>query len=163
MANPKGPPKSYHQRRVQASVRKIREALDRLVRGHPAHKGLQDKRYKINVATVAEEAGVSRSTVYQNPDLVAEIKRRASSEPRSDRRRSSEDKIEEQRQEIEHLTAEKRRLATKNATLVQRARSAEKEAARQKKRADKLDEEKQDLTRQLSKLRQPTAIHGGTE
>jgi chromosome segregation ATPase len=149
-------PAEYYRERMERSRRAITDALDRLVKGHPTHRDLKDTRYKITVTSVAKEANVSRTTIHAYPDLHERINEHKKQKVASANTATKDDKIAELKERVAELETERRKLATQNAALVKRADDAEQ-------KAERLEREKQDLTRQLSKLRQPTAIQGGQE
>ena len=72
--------------------RKLRDALDRLVKGTPRDGSLQERRYQLSVASLAREAGVARNAIYTNHRAMIEV-----------------------------LKTEQRRLVTENAALLKRA------------------------------------------
>ena len=66
------------EKRLRNTERKLREALERLVKGLPTHPDLQKRPYRLSIATLAREARVGRNAVYTNHRPIIEELRRAS-------------------------------------------------------------------------------------
>lgn len=62
----KTPALTPHEKRLRNTDRKLREALERLVKGLPTHPDLQKRSYRLTVATLAREARVGRNAIYTN-------------------------------------------------------------------------------------------------
>src|SRR5208283_3468700 len=58
-----------HEKRLRNTDRKLREALERLVKGMPTHPDLQKRSYRLTIATLAHEARVGRNAIYTNHRL----------------------------------------------------------------------------------------------
>jgi hypothetical protein len=123
-----------HEKRLRNTDRKLREALERLVKGLPTHPDLQKRSYRLTVATLAREARVGRNAIYTNHrSMIDELR------PASDRRivpeklAAWEDKLAQQRALIQVLQIEERRMVTENAVLLKRILEAETEVERQKR------------------------------
>ena len=101
----------YRARR-EATEARLREALERLVKGIPTNAELRRRRgYRLTVQTLAMEAAVSRNAIYTNHRGMLEALEAA----------KREDKIAELRAIIRGQVREIRQLATENATLLLRA------------------------------------------
>ncbi len=121
----------YQKRRLETE-RKLREALERLVKGLPTHPALEKGAYRLTVTTLAREARVGRNAIYANHRSIIEELRHASRQRVvPDRLVTWEDKLAQQRSLIQVLQIEERRLVTENAVLLKRVLEAEAEAARQ--------------------------------
>jgi hypothetical protein len=82
----KMPALTPHEKRLRNTDRKLREALERLVKGLPTHPDLQKRSYRLTVATLAREARVGRNAIYTNHrSMIDELRRAtiAGSSPRS--------------------------------------------------------------------------------
>lgn len=66
-----------YEKRRQETHRKLRDALDRLIKGTPQHGSLQDRRYTLSVASLAREAGVARNAIYTNHRSMIDALRQA--------------------------------------------------------------------------------------
>ena len=117
---------AYAKRR-SATERKLREALERLIKGLPTHPDLKAGRYRVTVATLAKEARIARSAIYANhQSLLADIEAATTADTHIIA--SWPDKVSEQRAVIARMKADARRLLTENAALLKRALDAEAEA-----------------------------------
>lgn len=148
---PAAPVTPYEDRR-QVTAGKLRDALDRLVRGVPEHPSLCDRPYRLTVATLAREAGVGRNAIYTNHRGILEAlaeagKRRAV----PDALTAVDKKLAEQRSIIAALQLQLRQLATENAGLLRRAVEAER-------RAERADQRNAQMTREIDALRRPVAL-----
>lgn len=116
----------YEARRAETED-KLREALARLERRVPTHPELKGRAYRLNVSTLALEAGVSRNAIYDNHKWVLEDLRRAGErqEGMPERIVTANDKIAELKKHLRNRESEIRQLATQNASLLQRALDAE--------------------------------------
>ena len=65
-----------YEKRLQETDRKLRDALDRLVKGTPRDGSLQERRYPLSVASLAREAGVARNAIYTNHRAMIDVVRR---------------------------------------------------------------------------------------
>ncbi len=132
-----------YEKRLQQTDRKLRDALDRLIKGTPNDAALQDRRYQLSVANLAREAGVARNAIYTNHRAMIEALRQAAQRRIvPDKLESWEDKLAQQRAVIDVLRVEQRRLVSENAALLKRAMDAEAEAARHQRRNARLLKER---------------------
>lgn len=123
-----------HEKRLRNTDRRLREALDRLVKGLPTHSDLQKRSYRLTVTTLAREARVGRNAIYTNHRQIIEELRRASERKIIPEKLAAwEDKIAQQRALIQVLQIEERRMVTENAVLLKRVLEAETEVERQKR------------------------------
>ncbi|WP_269274629.1 hypothetical protein [Sinorhizobium psoraleae] len=74
----KTPALTPHEKRLRNTDRKLREALERLVKGLPTHPDLQKRSYRLTIATLAREARVGRNAIYTNHRSMIDELRRAS-------------------------------------------------------------------------------------
>jgi hypothetical protein len=122
------------EKRLRNTSRKLREALERLVKGLPTHPDLQKRSYSLTVATLAREARVGRNAIYVNHRPIIEELRRASDRKILPEKLATwEDKLAQQRSLIQILQIAERRLVTENAVLLKRILEAETEVERQKR------------------------------
>ncbi len=128
------PALSPYEKRIRSTDRKLREALERLVKGLPTHPVLQKRSYRLTVTTLAHEARVGRNAIYTNHRAMIEELRKAERQRIvPDKLAAWEDKFAQQRSLIQILQLEERRLVTENAVLLKRILEAEDEAARHKR------------------------------
>jgi hypothetical protein len=140
-----------HEKRLRNTDRKLRDALERLVKGLPTHPDLQKKPYRLNVAALAREARVGRNAIYTNHRLMIEELRRADNHRIiPDKLAAWEDKLAQQRSLIQVLQLEERRLVTENAVLLKRIPEAEAEAAKQKRRNARLITERDQVLKPIA-------------
>lgn len=121
---------SQYEKRRDATEEILRQALERLKKGNPTHPQFQQRRYRLNVSTLAKEAGTSRNVIYDNhrgvlKDLRAAAERR--SKVTSERVATADDKIAKLQKIICELKRMVRQLATNNAVLQARVLDAERE------------------------------------
>ena len=138
-------PMTHYEKRRLATLKRVEEALDRLIKGYPTHEGLKDSLCRITVTTVAKEARVSRNTVYALPNIVERIEKIAEQWDPASRPPTKDDKIDELRHINKDQQVQLRQLATENAILLKRTMAAEKETA-------KLDKAHQHLTKKYRKI-----------
>ena len=138
----KMPALTPHEKRLCNTDRKLREALERLVKGLPTHPDLQKRSYRLTVATLAREARVGRNAIYANHrdilDALIQARRRQSV---PDRITTMGDTLAEQRGVIDNMQQQIRQVVTENAGLLQRAIEAERRAERAERRSAQLTEE----------------------
>jgi len=105
---------------ANATEKEIRNALIRLKHGRPK---VVDKKRKISISALAEEAGVSDSTIHNRyPEVAAEVREIIGKEHKTQREKNEQLKSEklknkELREYIEQLESDIRRLTSINATL----------------------------------------------
>lgn len=134
-----GPKLSPYEKRLQATDRKLREALDRLVCRTPSDASFQDQRYPLSVASLAREAGVARNTIYTNHRaMIDDLRQAARLQSVPSKLETWQDKLAQQRAAIDLLKAEQRRLVTENAALLKRAIDAEALAERHQRQHARL-------------------------
>lgn len=140
-----------YEKRLQETDRKLRDALDRLVKGTPRDASLQARRYGISVASLAREAGVARNAIYTNHRAMIDALRQAAQRRVVPSRLESwEDKLAQQRAVIDVLKTEQRRLVTQNAGLLKRAIDAEAAAARHQRQNASLVKERDAVHRPIA-------------
>ena len=128
-----------YEKRLQETARKLRDALDRLVKGTPRHGSLQERRYQLSVASLAREAGVARNAIYTNHRAMIDALRQAAQQRVVPSKLEGwEDKLALQRAVIDVLKTERRRLVTENAALLKRAIDAEAGAVRHQRQNARL-------------------------
>ncbi|WP_136659228.1 hypothetical protein [Nitratireductor sp. XY-223] len=122
------------EKRLRNTDRKLRDALERLVKGLPTHPKLQRRPYRLTVATLAREARVGRNAIYTNHrSIIEELHRANDRKVVPEKLAAWEDKLAQQRSLIQVLQIEERRLVTENAVLLKRTLKAEAEVERQKR------------------------------
>ncbi|WP_026002414.1 hypothetical protein [Sphingobium xenophagum] len=148
------PPNPYEKRRA-GTDRKLRAALERLIEQRPSHPVLQNG-YRLEVATLAREAGVGRNAIYTNHRSVIDALKLAAARAHPKAAESLEEKVVELRAVIREMQANERKLLTQNAALLQRATSAEADAERYRRQNARLAAARNDATR-------PIPIGAGTQ
>jgi AcrR family transcriptional regulator len=105
-----------------ATETSLRNALIRLKHGRPK---IVDKKRKISISALAEEAGVSDSTIHNRyPEIAAEVRELIGKEHKAQRDdkhealKSEKAKGRTQRDSIEMLESDIRKLTSINATLL---------------------------------------------
>jgi hypothetical protein len=142
---------SLYEKRLCDTDQKLRDALERLVKGLPTHPALQKHAYRLDVTTLAREARVGRNAIYTNHQSIIEELRHANQKKViPDKLAAWEDKIAQQRSLIHIMQIEERRLVTENAILLKRALEAEEEAARQKRHNARLIAERDAVLRPIA-------------
>ena len=103
-----------------ATRKELRNALIRLKHGRPK---VVDKKRKISILTLAEEAGVSDSTIHNRyPDIAAEVRsiigtdHRLQRDEKNDMLKLEKEKNKQLRNQIEQLELDVRKLASINAS-----------------------------------------------
>lgn len=145
-----------YEKRRQETDRKLRDALDRLVKGTPRDASLQQQSYQFSVASLAREAGVARNAIYTNHRAMIDALRQAAQQRMVPSKLESwEDKLAQQRAVIDVLKIEQRQLVTENAALLKRAIDAETAAARHERQNVRLLKERDDARRPISLVPRP--------
>lgn len=145
-----------HEKRLRNTNRKLRDALERLVKGLPTHPDLQKQPYRLTVATLAREARVGRNAIYTNHrSMIDELRRANDHKIIPDKLEVWEDKLAQQRSLIQVLQIEERRLVTENAVLLKRILDAETEVDRQKRHNARLIAERDHAARPVPLVRKP--------
>ena len=102
-----------HEKRLRNTDRKLRDALERLVKGLPTHPDLQKRSYRLTVATLAREARVGRNAIYTNHrSMIDELRRASDRRIVPEKLAAWEDKLAQQRALIQVLQIEERRMVT---------------------------------------------------
>jgi AcrR family transcriptional regulator len=111
-----------HKKDREETHRKIRQAIIRIEKGRP--KVVKEDR-KMSVASVAEEAGVSRALIHKlYPDLLSRIRGNVNKDIQAQRDEKNQalkkerEKNRELREKIVQLTCQNNTLSSINATLV---------------------------------------------
>lgn len=121
------------QEKACGTDRKLREALERLVKGLPTHPDLQKRSYRLTIATLAREARVGLNAIYTNHrSMIDELRRASDRKIVREKLAAWEDKLALQRALIQVLQIEDRRM-TENAVLPKRILEAETEVERKKR------------------------------
>ena len=145
-----------YEKRRQETDRKLRDALDRMIKGTPRDASLQQRSYQLSVASLAREAGVARNAIYTNHRAMIDVLRQAAQQRVVPSKLESwEDKLAQQRAVIDVLKTEQRRLVTENAALLKRAIDAETAAARHERQNVRLLKERDDARRPISLVPRP--------
>ena len=136
---PRKAPNHYETRRKRTETR-LRGALNRLISGTPTHQDLLNSNYSINVSILAREAGLSRQSIYtEHRGFLGEITQ--AQDARKGKRPpplTASDKNAELRRISDDLRSDILKLATQNASLLQRATRAEDELDAARNRIDAL-------------------------
>jgi hypothetical protein len=152
----KTPALTPHEKRLRNTDRKLREALERLVKGLPTHPDLQKRSYRLTIATLAREAHVGRNAIYANHrSMIDELRRASDRKIVPDKLAPWEDKLAQQRSLIQVLQLEERRMVTENAVLLKRILEAETEVERQKRHNARLITERDRAVKPVPLARGP--------
>jgi hypothetical protein len=152
----KTPALTPHEKRLRNTDRKLREALERLVKGLPTHPDLQKRSYRLTIATLAREARVGRNAIYTNHrSMIDELRRASDRKIVPEKLAAWEDKLAQQRTLIQVLQIEERRMVTENAVLLKRVLEAETEAERQKRHNARLIAERDRAVKPVALPRGP--------
>lgn len=144
-------PLSSYEKRRDTTNRKLREALERLVKGLPTHPALQKRPYRLTVTVLALEARVGRNAIYTNHRaMIEELRRADQRRVVPDKLAAWEDKLAQQRSLIQVLRLEEQRLITENAVLLKRLLEAQAEAVRQKRHNNRLIAERDQTRKPLA-------------
>ena len=140
-----------YEKRRQETDRKLRDALDRMIKGTPRDASSQKRSYTLSVANLAREAGVARNAIYTNHRAMIDALRQAAQRRVVPSKLESwDDKLAQQRAVIDVLKTEQRRLVTENAALLKRAIDAEVAAARHQRQNARLLKERDDAHRPVA-------------
>ena len=106
---------------ANSTEKELRNALIRLKHGRPK---IVDKKRRVSISALAEEAGVSDSTIHNRyPEIAAEVREmigkahKVQRDEKNERLKSEKSKDKELRDYIEQLEADIRKLTSINATL----------------------------------------------
>ena len=106
---------------ANSTEKELKNALIRLKHGRPK---IVDKKRKISISALAEEAGVSDSTIHNRyPEIAAEVREiigkahKVQRDKKNEELKSEKSKNKELRKHIEQLEADIRKLTSINATL----------------------------------------------
>lgn len=145
-----------HEKRLRNTDRKLREALERLVKGLPTHPDLQKRSYRLTVTTLAREARVGRNAIYTNHrPIIDELHRASERKIIPEKLAAWEDKLAQQRALIQVMQIEERRMVTENAVLLKRILEAETEVERQKRHNARLIAERDRTMKPVPLARDP--------
>jgi hypothetical protein len=145
-----------HEKRLRNTDRRLRDALERLMKGLPTHPELQKRSYRLTVATLAREARVGRNAIYTNHrSIIEELRRASECKVVPEKLAAWEDKLAQQRSLIRVLQIEERRLVTENAVLLKRILEAETEVERQKRHNARLIAERDRAVKPVPLTRGP--------
>ena len=104
-----------------STEKELKNALIRLKHGRPK---IVDKKRKISISALAEEAGVSDSTIHNRyPEIAAEVREitgkehKAQRDEKNDKLKLERAKNRELREHMEQLESDIRKLTSINATL----------------------------------------------
>ena len=118
---------NQYERRKARTKRELREALARLQARTPLNDAVRRRKWKLDVKTLAEEAGMSRNTIYQNhPEIIEEL-RTAQGRRNGSGTNSANSETMRLKQRLREIEQEQRLLVTQNAELLARAQQAENE------------------------------------
>lgn len=93
------------EKRLRNTHCKLRDALERLVKGLPTHPDLQKRSYRLTVATLAREARVGRNAIYANHrSIIDELRRASDRKVVPEKLAAWEDKLAQQRALIQVLS-----------------------------------------------------------
>lgn len=144
------------EKRLRNTHCKLRDALERLVKGLPTHPDLQKRSYRLTVATLAREARVGRNAIYANHrSIIDELRRASDRKVVPEKLAAWEDKLAQQRALIQVLQIEERRMVTENAVLLKRILDAETEVERQKRHNARLIAERDRAAKPVPLARGP--------
>nr|AJW29951.1 hypothetical protein pLM19O2_p6 [Ochrobactrum sp. LM19] len=144
------------EKRLRNTDRKLREALERLVKGLPTHPDLQKRSYRLTVTTLAREARVGRNAIYTNHrPLVEELRRASERKIIPEKLADWQDKLAQQSALIQVFQIEQRRIVTENAVLLKRILEAETEVERQKRHNARLIAERDRIVKSVPLARGP--------
>lgn len=106
---------------ANSTEKELKSALMRLKHGRPK---IVDKKRKISISALAEEASVSDSTIHNRyPEIAAEVREmigkahKVQRDEKNEKLKSEKSKSKELREYIEQLEADIRKLTSINATL----------------------------------------------
>jgi DNA-binding transcriptional MocR family regulator len=106
---------------ANSTEKELKNALLRLKHGRPK---IVDKKRKISISALAEEAGVSDSTIHNRyPEIATEVREiigkahRVQRDEKNEKLKSEKSKNKELREYIEQLESDIRKLTSINATL----------------------------------------------
>ena len=116
-----------YQRRKAETRQRLRDAMERLKAGNPQSARVRGRKWKLDVKTVAEEAGVSRNAIYQNHSEIIEELRNAGEASPAGRQASHTAEVKRLKQALQRAGEEHQLLARDNAELLARALHAERE------------------------------------
>ena len=119
-------PNRYEHRKANTG-QQLREALERLRAGTPRSPTVGQRQWKLDVKTLADEAGVSRSTIYQNHrEVLDELRNIGTTQRTNTAAQSAKKKIQELNLALHEVQTNQRTLITENAALLARALKAER-------------------------------------
>ena len=106
---------------ANSTEKELRNALLRLKHGRPK---IVDKKRRVSISALAEEAGVSDSTIHNRyPEIAAEVREiigkahKVQRDEKNEKLKSEKSKSKELREYVEQLEVDIRKLTSINATL----------------------------------------------
>ena len=121
-------PGNQYERRKADTRQRLRDAMQRLQAGNPENPTVRSRKWKLDVKTLAEEAGLSRNAVYQNHgEIVDELRAAQKTGTANNAGASTKGEVRHLKRALDEAESEQRLLATQNAQLLARALQAEKE------------------------------------
>lgn len=121
------PTNQYDQRKA-ATKRRLREAIERLRAAKPQSSAVRARKWKLDVKTVAQEAGVSRNAIYTNhAEIVEELREARTGLGARIGANASNSEARRLKRALQEAEYELGLLVTQNAELLARATRAEKE------------------------------------
>ncbi|WP_454798671.1 hypothetical protein [Novosphingobium lindaniclasticum] len=138
---------SPYEKRRQNSATRLRQALDRLIDGHPTHAAHQ-RGYRLTVAALARESGIGRNAIYTNHRELLDALIAAAAIPSS--AAAKQDQLAELQTTIAAMKQAERQQITENGQLLARARAAEAEADRLRRHNARLIAERDTALRAVS-------------
>ena len=138
-------PNQYEQRKTRTNER-LHAALARLLAGTPQNPALQTQRWKLNVTTLAIEAGISRNTIYQNhPDVLEALQNARTARNPKGAAGGPSNELRALKRALRQAERDQDDLITENAKLLARALDAERELAELRIHHRRLDTQPADI------------------
>ena len=121
-------PTNQYDRRKADTKRRLSEAIERLQAGEPRSPAVRARKWKLDVKTIAQEAGVSRNAIYQNhTELIDELRAARTALGAKTETKASNRETRRLKRALHTAKHELRMLVTQNANLLARAARAENE------------------------------------
>ena len=120
-------PTNQYDRRKSKTKHQLREALARLRAGTPLNEAVRGRKWKLDLKTLAEEAGISRNAIYQNhAEIIEELRTTRAGQGQSGAN-STTNETKRLKRRLKEVETEQRLVLTENAELLARAQRAENE------------------------------------
>ena len=146
-------PQDQYQRRKAVTRQLLRDAFARLRAGKPRSPALQVRGVKLNVTTLAKEAGISRNAIYTNhAEILDELRELSGALGAKDETSSTKGELGQLKQALRQAEEKQRQLATYCAELLARSLQAERELKELRVHHHRLNEASQ----QANSHREPT-------